>query len=137
LPHFDLKQAVPAAEGTRVLAFSNLFGVATGGEPDSVLHGTISAVTALDARRGSYETPYQGPVYVLDAMTNNPGAAGGALTNLRGELLGMLGKQLRSSRNNTWVNFALPANEMVEAVENIKSGKVAPVANVTEKNRPA
>ena len=30
LPHFDLSQSVPAAEGTRVLAFSNLFGVATG-----------------------------------------------------------------------------------------------------------
>lgn len=137
LPHFDLAQAATGATGTRVYTFSNLFGVATGDEPVSMLHGSIAAVTPLAARRGSYETPYQGPVYVLDAMTNNPGAAGGALTNLRGELLGMLGKQLRSSRNNTWLNFALPANEMVEAVENIKSGKVAPVTTVTEKNRPA
>ena len=71
--------AVPADAGTRVLAFSNLFGVATGDEPASVQHGVIAVKTRLDARRGVFETPYHGPVYVLDAMTNNPGAAGGAL----------------------------------------------------------
>ena len=76
LPFFDLHKAATGAEGTAVLAFSNLFGIATGDEPVSVQHGTISAVTPLAARRGAYETPYQGPVYVLDAMTNNPGAAG-------------------------------------------------------------
>src|SRR5262245_25604657 len=96
LPHFDLNEAVPGAEGTRVLSFSNLFGVATGDEPVSVLHGSIAAVTALAARRGAYETPYQGPVYVLDAMTNNPGAASGALNDWQGQLLGLLGKQLRN-----------------------------------------
>jgi serine protease Do len=112
LPFFDLKQAA-----TGVLAFSNLFSVAVGDEPVSVLHGIVSAVTSLDARRGVFETPYQGPVYVLDAMTNNPGAAGGALTNMQGQLLGMLGKELRNSRTNTWLNYAVPANELVEAVE--------------------
>jgi S1-C subfamily serine protease len=123
LPHFDLTQATPAAEGTRVLAFSNLFGVATGEEPASVQHGTISAVTTLDARRGAYETPYQGPIYVLDAMTNNPGAAGGALTDLQGHLLGVLGKELRNSKNNIWLNFAVPTPEFVASVEAIRTGK--------------
>ena len=60
-----------------MLALSNLFGVATGNEPASVQHGTVSVVTRLDARRGMFETPYHGPVYVLDLVTNNPGAAGG------------------------------------------------------------
>jgi S1-C subfamily serine protease len=126
-PFFDLRQAVNAAEGTRVLAFSNLFGVATGEEAVSVLHGSVATVTTLAARRGAYETPYQGPVYVLDAMTNNPGAAGGALTDMRGQLLGLLGKELRNSKNNTWLNYALPANELVEAVEQIKAGKARTV----------
>jgi S1-C subfamily serine protease len=126
LPHFDLGQAVAGKEGTRVLAFSNLFGVATGDEPVSVLHGTIAAVTPLSARRGAYESAYQGTVYVLDAMTNNPGAAGGALTNMRGELLGLLGKELRNSRNNIWLNYALPADELMGAVEAIKSGQTKP-----------
>ena len=78
LPCFDLAAAVPADTGSRVLAFSNLFGVAAGDEPASVQHGTIAVKTRLDARRGTFETPYHGTVYVLDAMTNNPGAAGGA-----------------------------------------------------------
>lgn len=125
-PHFDITKAATGDEGTRVLAFSNLFGVATGEEAVSVLHGTIASVTSLAARRGAFETPYQGPVYVLDAMTNNPGAAGGALTNLRGELLGMLGKELRNSRNNTWLNYAIPMNELVEAIEAIKAGQARP-----------
>ena len=126
LPFFDLHKAATGSEGAAVLAFSNLFGIATGDEPVSVQHGTISAVTPLAARRGAYETPYQGPVYVLDAMTNNPGAAGGALTNVRGELLGMLGLQLRNSQNNSWLNYAVPVNEIVEAVEAIKAGQARP-----------
>ena len=133
LPFFDLKQAATGMEGTRVLAFSNLFGVATGDEPVSMLHGSIAAVTALAARRGAYEMPFQGQVYVLDAMTNNPGAAGGALTNMRGELLGMLGKELRNSRNNTWLNFALPAQELAPAVAAIESGQAPATAAATNK----
>ena len=133
LSYFDLSAAVPAAEGTRVLAFSNLFGVATGDEAASVLHGNVSAVTTLDARRGSYETPYQGPIYALDAMTNNPGAAGGALTDLHGRLLGVLGKQLRNARNNIWLNFAIPTAEFATSVEAIRQGKAAPS---TDKNKP-
>src|SRR5207302_147534 len=83
----ELAAGVTAEAGNRVLAFSNLFGVATGDEPSSVQHGIIAVKTRLDARRGTFETPYHGAVYVLDAMTNNPGAAGGALTNVHGELL--------------------------------------------------
>ena len=78
LDHFDLSHSVTGDVGTRVWAVSNLFGVATGDEPDSVQHGVVAAKTQLDARRGVYETPYHGPIYVVDCVTNNPGAAGGA-----------------------------------------------------------
>jgi S1-C subfamily serine protease len=128
LDHFQLAGSAAAETGARVLAFSNLFGVATGDEPDSVQHGVISAKTRLDGRRGAYATPYRGPVYVLDAMTNNPGAPGGALTNLRGELLGLLGKELRNSQNNIWLNYALPVNEMTSSVDEIMAGKTRPGA---------
>ena len=77
-----------------MLAVSNIFGVATGNEPASVQKGTVSAVTRLEARRGEFETPYRGPVYVLDVTTNNSGTAGGALVTRRGELAAMLGKEL-------------------------------------------
>jgi S1-C subfamily serine protease len=130
LPHFDLAAAAAAPAGTRVLAFSNLFGVATGDEPASVQHGWIAARTRLEARRGAYETPYKGPVYVLDAMTNNPGAAGGVLTDRQGRLLGMLGKELRNSVTNTWLNYAIPAPEMAKTVDEIRAGRF--VARATE-----
>jgi serine protease Do len=126
LPHFDLSTAVTAVEGTRTLAFSNLFGIAFGEEPASVQRGVVAAVTTLEARRGVFESLYAGRVYVVDAMTNNPGAAGGALTNMQGELLGMLGKELRNARNNTWLNYAVPIGELTASVELIRAGKVPP-----------
>ena len=86
--------------GDRALAFSNLYGIASGSEQASLLQGFVSAVAPLAARRGVYQTPYQGKVYVVDAMINNAGAAGGALTDRAGNLAGMLGKELRSSLTN-------------------------------------
>jgi serine protease Do len=139
LPFFDLAQAVKPATGTRVLAFSNLFGVATGDEPASVQHGVVSAMAKLDARRGAYQTPYRGPVYILDAMTNNPGAAGGALTDASGRFLGMLGKELRSSVNNTWLNYAIPAAEMAKTVAEMRAGKFVkrPLSETVQKPKDA
>ncbi|OHB71267.1 MAG: serine protease, partial [Planctomycetes bacterium RBG_13_63_9] len=122
LPHFDLGQAAPLEAGARVLAFSNLFGVATGDEPASVQHGIVSVRTTLTARRGVFETPYHGPVYVLDAVTNNPGAAGGPLVTRRGQLAAMLGKELRNASNNTWLNYAMPIAELRDAVDDIRAG---------------
>ncbi len=121
-PFFDLQQAVELAPGARVLAFSNLFGIAAGREPLSVQHGLVAAVARLDARRGVFPTAYSGPVYVLDVVTNNPGAQGGALVDYRGRLAGMLGKELRSAQTHTWLNYALPASRLRPAVERILSG---------------
>lgn len=123
LPYFDLDKAAKVDVGANVLALSNLFNVALGDEPASVQHGIVSAITKLDARRGAFETPYRGPVYVLDAKTNNPGSAGGALVGRREELLAMLGKELRNSSNNTWLNYAIPIDELRPSVEAIRNGK--------------
>lgn len=136
LDHFKLPESAAADPGTRVLALSNLFGVATGDEPASVQHGTVSAKTRLDARRGAFQSPYTGPVYVLDAMTNNPGAAGGALVNQNGQLLGMLGKELRNSLTNTWLNYALPTDQFSTVVDEILSGKFR-VRGPDQQQRPA
>lgn len=124
LPYFDLSAAASADAGTRVLAFSNLFNVATGNEPASVQQGNVAVKVPLAARRGVYETPYRGPAYVLDAVTNNPGAAGGALTDRQGRLLGMLGKELRNNLNNTWLNYAIPADELAPTVNAIRDGNL-------------
>jgi serine protease Do len=128
LPHLKLADAVALEVGDRVLAFSNLYGVATGDESASVLKGIVAAKTDLQARRGVFKTLYGGPIYVLDAMTNNPGAAGGVLTDTQGRLAGFLGKELRSAQNGTWLNYAIPASELVASVENILAGRLQPAA---------
>jgi S1-C subfamily serine protease len=135
VPHFDLAAAVKAEPGARVLAFSNLFGIAVGDEPVSMLHGVVSAVAPLEARRGSFTTNFHGNVYVVDASANNPGAGGGALTDAQGRLLGMLGKELRSSANGTWLNYALPVAAFAPTVDDIIAGRFTP-APQTDADRP-
>jgi S1-C subfamily serine protease len=132
LPHFDLAAAPPAEIGERVLAVSNLFGIAAGDEPVSVLQGVVTAIAPLEARRGSFETTYHGNVYVLDAAANNPGAAGGALVNWRGEFLGLLGKELRSRATGAWLHYALPVDDLLGSVETMKAGKSLDAEPVAE-----
>ncbi len=123
LPYFDLQQRPKAQIGDRVLALSNLYGIAAGDEPVSVLQGALTAIAPLDARRGSFATDYHEEVYVVDAYANNPGAAGGALVNWQGELLGLLGKELKSRVTGTWLNYALPTANFAESVDNMIAGR--------------
>lgn len=123
LAFFDLHEAVEVNVGQRVLALSNLFGIATGDEPVSVLQGVVTAKAPLDARRGSQRTTYRDRVVILDVVANNPGAAGGALIDWHGRLVGVLGKELRSRLTGTWLNYALPAQEISQVVDDIKAGK--------------
>ncbi len=136
VPFFDLRESVEAAPGTRVLAYSNMFKVATGDEPVSVVHGVISVRTRLSARRGAYRATYEGPVYVVDSVTNNPGAAGGALTTLDGRLVGMLGRELLNSESNTWVNYAVPMSQLRSTIEDIMAGRALPPAKTPDANQP-
>ncbi len=134
--HFNLDEAVELSPGARVLAVNNLYGVAFGSEAMSVLSGVVSSKSDLSARSGVYETNYRGPVYVLDAMTNNPGAPGGVLTDRRGRLAGMLGKELKNAETNTLLNFAIPAGELAQAVEDIRAGKQRPELRAEDAQKP-
>ncbi|MDA1013242.1 MAG: trypsin-like peptidase domain-containing protein [Planctomycetota bacterium] len=122
LPFFELNDAKSASVGARILGLSNMFKVATGDEPVSVLHGVIAAKTKLTTRRGAFQTPYEGDVYIVDAITNNPGAGGGVLMSLDGKLLGMIGKELRNAASNTWVNYALPMTDLRDVIDQIIAG---------------
>ena len=123
LPFFDVaSESGEASAGTRVLGFSNMFKVATGDESVSVLHGVIAARTALRTRRGTFETPYNGEVYVVDAITNNSGAGGGLLTSRDGMLLGVIGRELRNADTNTWVNYSIPMSALQQAITEIING---------------
>ena len=122
LPFFDIGNTTQVGPGAAILAFSNVFKVATGDEPVSVMQGVVSAKTKLSARRGRYVVPYAGDVYLVDAVTNNPGAAGGVLTTADGRLLGMLGRELKGN-NNTWLNYAIPFHVLKQSIEDIIAGR--------------
>lgn len=132
LPFFEVPagstDAPIARWGDPVLALSNLFNIATGNEPESVMLGRIAARTKLDARRGTFATAYRGEVWLLDLVANNPGAAGGALVDLQGGLIGMLGKELRDRRTGVWLNYAIPADVLRTPIGDIIAGRrsVAP-----------
>jgi len=110
-PHyFEVLPKTPADEGEWVLSVTNLFKVADGPERLSVNLGIISLRTRLEAKHGTQDAPYEGDVLLVDAITSNPGAEGGALVNVRGELVGLVGKNLESKATNTRINYAIPSD---------------------------
>jgi serine protease Do len=135
LPYFDFAKAAaraPAEPGDWILAFSNQFHIATRDEPMSVQHGVITAYTELRGRRGVFDAPFQGDVYFLDCIACNPGAAGGALTTRKGELIGILGRELKNSLSDTWINYAVPLQAKAEIVRDKKNVTVDMAAFVRE-----
>jgi serine protease Do len=128
LPFFEVDKDLSATWGDPILAVSNLFGIAAGNEPASVMQGIIAGVTNLDARRGTYKTPYRGKVLILDLIANNPGAAGGAVVDSEGRLVGMLGKELRDGGTGVWLNYALPIDALRVALGDIIAGRATTAA---------
>src|SRR5262249_23031976 len=109
LQYFDALEASkrpPAKPGDWVIGFSNCFEIAMRDEPLSMQRGVIAAYTKMSGRRGVFDFPYTGDVYIVDAITNNPGAAGGALTDRKGNLLGIIGREIRNTQTFTWMNYA-------------------------------
>lgn len=147
LPFFDVAAAAKrpvAGPGDWVLSFSNYFEIAMRDEPVSVMRGVVAAYSPLDARRGIFDFPYTGNVYVVDAITNNPGAGGGALTDRKGNLLGIIGREIKNRKTETWINYAIPIGttttvtdgdkkvtlSMTEFVDLGMKGKYKPIARV-------
>ena len=119
LPYFDVKEAAEKAKaspGDLVMALSNMYMVAERDEMMSVQRAQVTAIGKLSARRGQFDVPFHGEVLYLDTITNNPGAAGGALINRKGDLLGIIGKEFRNNQTDTWVNYAMPLTTKAEVV---------------------
>jgi serine protease Do len=117
LNYFDIAEAAkrpPATVGDWALALSNTFEIALRDEPLSLQRGVIMAHTKLAGRRGVFEFPYTGDVYVTDMIMNNPGAAGGALIDRKGNLLGVIGREIKNSLSDTWMNYAIPVTAKAE-----------------------
>jgi len=129
LPYYDIAKAAKAPlaqNGDWILAFSNQFEIATRDEPLSVQRGVIAAYAKLQGRKGVFQAPYTGDVYVIDAITNNPGAGGGVITTRKGELVGLIGKELRNTLTDTWINYAVPIQALADFVDKARQGKYTP-----------
>ncbi|MBX9579540.1 MAG: S1C family serine protease [Gemmataceae bacterium] len=123
LPYFDFAQAAarpPAKPADWVLAFTNQFEIALRDEPLTAQRGVLSAITRLSGRQGVFDFPYTGDVYVVDAVSNNPGSAGGALTDRAGNLLGVVGRELKNAQTNTYINYAVPVWAKVQVTVRVK-----------------
>ena len=122
-PFVDLSKSVDLEVGSSIYAFSNMFRVAAGNEPVSVVHGVIAARVPLEANQGRWKFPVKSPVWLIDAITNNSGAAGGLLTDLSGTPVGLIGREIRQASSRTWVNYAVPLTTLKPVVDAILSGK--------------
>jgi serine protease Do len=141
LEYFDVLAAAERSvveTGTGILAFSNQFKIAEREEPMSVQRGVVMGYAKLPLRRGISEAPFTAEVYVLDAITNNPGAGGGVITTRKGELLGLIGKELRNNLTDTWINYAVPIQATAKGKRDDKDATVsiAELVDLKEKYSP-
>jgi serine protease Do len=123
--YFQLTDQRIGQQGDWVLAISNAFKVAERIEPLSVNLGLISLRTQIEARASRREVAYQGPLILIDAITSNPGAGGGAVVNVNGELVGMIGKVIESNDTNTRLNYAVPQENLFAFLQGLQSTQIA------------
>jgi serine protease Do len=105
---FDLSHPPKIQRGDWVLTLSNAFKVAEGREPLSVGLGVISLQTSIEAMRNRRDVAYAGDLILIDAITSNPGAAGGSVLTPEGKLVGMIGRTIESDETSTRLNYAVP-----------------------------
>jgi serine protease Do len=122
---FELSKSPVGEKGDWVVAITNAFKVADKDEPLSATLGVVSLRTSMEARLNRRDVAYQGDLVLIDAITSNPGAGGGAVVTTEGKLVGMVGKIINSSETNTRLNYAVPSAVLADFVEGKTTAKVA------------
>lgn len=103
--------------GETVVAISNPFGLGT-----SVTRGVLSATDRRNVVEGQ-----KAPLLQTDAAIN-PGSSGGALVNLRGEVIGLITAIITRSGGHQGVGLAVPVHELRRALERLSRGEAPPHA---------
>ncbi|MFN0138442.1 MAG: S1C family serine protease [Phycisphaerae bacterium] len=123
LSHFEMGSSEHLMPGDWVIAAANPFKVAEGPEAVSVAVGVLSGRAELAARRKAQDFPYSGQVLLTDIVIATPGSAGGALVDVDGRLVGVIGKMVESTRTNTLANYAMPVEQVAEFVRRAQAGE--------------
>ena len=95
--------------GLPVLQVSYPFEFCGPGDPPSLFFGLVKARLRLDLRLRRRNFPLKAPLLLTDTPSN-PGAQGGGLFDLRGRLVGMVGRAVEARETNTYVNYAVPVD---------------------------
>lgn len=115
--YFELSNEPVGQKGDWIVTLSNAFKVAEKTEPLSVMIGIISLRTSIEARLNRRDVAYRGELVLIDSISSNPGAGGGAVLTTDGRLVGMIGKIINSSETNTRLNYAVPSSVLWEFIE--------------------
>ena len=114
--YFELTADPVGEKGDFVVALTNAFKVADHEEPLSATAGVISLRSSIEAWINKRDLAYAGELVLIDAITSNPGAGGGAVIMGDGRLVGMVGKIINSSETNTRLNYAIPSSVLLQFV---------------------
>ncbi|QEG21069.1 S1C family serine protease [Mariniblastus fucicola] len=114
--YFELTSDPVGEKGDFVVALTNAFKVADHEEPLSATAGVISLRSSIEAWLNKRDLAYAGELVLIDCITSNPGAGGGAVIMGDGRLVGMVGKVINSSETNTRLNYAIPSSVLLEFV---------------------
>ena len=109
---FDLSKGDAGEKGDWVMALTNAFRVADQDEPVGAMFGIISLRSKMEIRLDNRQPPAEIDLVLIDAITSNPGAAGGAVINAEGQLVGMVGRLFNSDATNTRMNYAIPVSSL-------------------------
>jgi serine protease Do len=131
LPHFSTGGSAHLQPGDWLIAAANPFKVADGPETVSVAYGVLAERTDLAARLRTQDFPYRGPVLLTDVIVSSPGSAGGALVDIEGKLVGVIGRAVTSTKTNTFANYAMPIEEVAAFLDRqpAAGANVAPGSN--------
>lgn len=113
LPFLTPSPSTTLLPGDTILALGNSYQVSEGDEPLSVTRGVFSMRSTLKARRRKQRFEYDQDVLIYDAITSNPGMAGGPLLDLDGRWVGLVGKVVVSDLTNTYMSYAVPSEPVV------------------------
>ena len=109
---FDLTESHDAQTGDWVVTITNAFNVASGNEPLSVGFGPLGGVSPMRLTDDRDVHNHTTDVLILNTVTSNPGCAGGAVINLAGRLVGVIGQRMIDNQTGARINFAIQTQAM-------------------------